>query len=348
MAKDNKHSFDLITPADALEYDPLSNSKDVEVAITKIKGRTKPPVDYKPISRDFIKTDRNILDVVVPFLMDKYSSGTSILYIMLYRLSYGFRKNKLKINDDDLARRTGIPKRTIAKYREELIECDLIRYSRGYKTTRKPYYEILLPEQSQAFRNILHKTANNLQKDVKSSDDSIKYKNIDKHTKHIETLVRSFYSELGKTEYHLTRKMLSDGIRTIQSLIAEGYAFKDIEGCVKYTITAKPDCYSISFINYTIGEYLVMQEQEDKRKKTQAAEDKKEKKRRHAIALENELQRLYSELPKNQQNTMMYKAEEMAHKYMTDNKIKFGEKFIIMGYLQQMLEERFSDVVRTW
>ena len=137
MAKNKKHTFDLKTPADALEYDPLSNSKDVEVAITKIKGRTKPPVDYKPISRDFIKTDRNILDVVVPFLMDKYSSGTSILYIMLYRLSYGFRKNKLKINDDDLARRTGIPKRTIAKYREELIECDLIRYSRGYKTTRK-------------------------------------------------------------------------------------------------------------------------------------------------------------------------------------------------------------------
>ena len=73
MAKDNKHSFDLITPADALDYDPLVVSKKVEVNITKNKGRKKPPVDYKPVSKDFIKTDRQIFDVCVPFIMDKYS-----------------------------------------------------------------------------------------------------------------------------------------------------------------------------------------------------------------------------------------------------------------------------------
>jgi len=348
MTKDNKHTFDLNTPADELHYDPLANSKDVEVAITKMKGRKKPPVDYKPISRDFIKTDRNILDVVVPFLMDKYSSGTSILYIMLYRLSYGFRKNKLIMSDDKIAIRTGIPKRTLAKYRDELVECDLIRYERGYKSTRLPKYEILLPEQSQAFTNILHKTANNLHKDVKSSDDTIIYKNIDKHTKHIEVLVREFYSKLGKTEYSLTRKMLDDGIRTIQSLLAQQYKIEDIQGCIDYTIDTKPDVYSISFLNYKIGEYLVMQQKDTNRKKAEVEEDKKQQKRNRIIALDNELQRMFNELPKNQQNTIMYQVEEEAHKYMKENNIKFGEKFIIDSYLNKVLEERFSDVVRNW
>jgi len=348
MAKDNKHSFDLITPADALDYDPLVVSKKVEVNITKNKGRKKPPVDYKPVSKDFIKTDRQIFDVCVPFIMDKYSSGTSILYLMLYRLTYGFRKNVISINDDDLARRTGIPKRTLAKYRDELVECDLISFSRGYKTTRKPKYEIRRPEQSIAFRNILHKTANNLQKDVKSSVGVLIDKVIDKHTTHIETLVRKFYTDIGKTEYHLTRKMLADGIRTIQSLLSEGYKFNDIEGCVKYTIDTKPDVYSISFLNYKIGEYLALQEKENKRKKVAAEEVKKQKIRNHKIALENELQRLFDELPKNEQNTMTFDAEEKAHQYMKDNKITHGETFIIRSYMHELMEEKFSDVVRNW
>ena len=325
MTKDNKHSFDLMTPADEVDYDPLANSKVVEVAITKIKGRTKPPVDYKPVKRDFVKTDRNILDVVVPFLMDKYSPGTSILYIMLYRLSYGFRKNKLEMSDDKIAVRTGIPKRTLSKYRDELIECDLIRYSRGYKSARLPKYEILLPEQSQAFINILHKTANNLLKDVKSHDDSTIYKNIDKHTKDIETLVREFYSGIGKTEYSLTRKMLDDGIRVVQTLLAENYTMDDIHGCIKYTIETKPDVYSISFLNYKIGEYLVTQQKDTNRKKAELEEKKKQQKRQRTIALDNELIRLYNELPKSQQNTIMYKVEEEAHLYMKENNIKFGE-----------------------
>ena len=348
MANKDKHTFDLATPAHAVDYDPLAISKKVEVNITKMKGRTKPPVDYKPVSRDFIKTDRQIFDVCVPFIMDKYSSGTSILYLMLYRLTYGFRKNRISINDDVLAKRTGIPKRTLAKYRDELIECDLISYSRGYKTTRKPVYEIKRPEQSIAFSNILHKTANKLHKDVKSLVGVVIDKVIDNHTTIIETIVRRFYNDIGKTEYHLTRKMLADGIRTIQSLIAEGYSIKDIERCVKYTIDTKPDVYSITFLNYKIGEYLSLQEQADKRKKVEAAELKKQKIRNHKLALETELQRLFDELPPSQQNTIMFDVEEKAHKYMKDNDIQHGETFIIRSYLHETLEDKFSDVVRNW
>ena len=348
MPKVNKSIIDLSTPADDLDYDPLAVSKKVDVNINKSKGRKKPPVDYKKISRDFIKTDRNILDVCVPYLIDKYSSGTAMLYIMLYRLSYGFRKNKISINDDDLARRTGIPKRTLATYRKSLEECDMIHFDRGYKTTKKPTYTILLPEQSLAFKNILQKTANNLQKKVKSSDDSIIYKNIDKHSNNITELVREFYRSIGKTEHHLTRRLLNDGERTIQSLIAEGYEYETIKGCIKYTLALNKEIYSITFLNYTIGDYIVEQLEEKKRKKALAEEQKKNNERNKKLALENHLKQLYSELPGNEQNTMMYKAEELAHNYMIENKIKYGERFIISNYLHELLQEKFSDVVRSW
>jgi hypothetical protein len=280
--------------------------------------------------------------------MDKYNSGTSVLYLVLYRLSYGFRKNKIKIDDDTLAKRSGIPKRTLAKYRIELEECDLIQYERGYKTTRKPEYTILLPHQSQAFRNILHKTANILPKNVKSLVSNTKYKLIDKHTKHIETLVREFYSKIGKTEYHLTRKQLADGIKTIQALLIENYTLEDVKGCIKYTIETKPDVYSVSFLNYSIGDYLVEKEKSRKRAETKKVEIKKEKIRNKQIALEKHLIDLYNDLPQSQQNTMMYEAESKAHKYMTENNIKYGEKFIVDNYLQELLEIKFSDVVRNW
>jgi len=349
MNKDNKHSFDLITPADDIDYDPLASSKDIEVNITKIKGRKKPVIDYKAVSRDFIKIDRSVLDVVVPFLMNKYSSGTSVLYIMLYRLSYGFRKNELNINDDELARRTGIKKRTLFKYRDELIECDLIHYERGYKTTKKPCYTILLPEQSQAFKNILHKNTNILHKNVKSYESNTTiYKFIDNHTKDIEEIVRDFYSKIGKTDYHLTRKMLSDGIRIIQSLVAENYNLEDIKNCVDFTLNKRKDIYSISYLNYTIGEYLIEKENEINQKKVKLEESKKEKIRLKKLSLEKHLETLFSELPNDIQNTIKLEAEELANEYITTNNIKFGERFIIADYLNKLVEQKFSEVVKNW
>ena len=349
MNIDNKHKFDLTTPADDIDYDPLASSKDIEVNITKIKGRQKPIIDYKNVSRDFIKIDRSVLDVVVPFLMNKYSSGTSVLYIMLYRLSYGFRKNNLNINDEELARRTGIKKRTLFKYRDELIECDLIHYERGYKTTKKPCYTILLPEQSEAFKNILHKNTNILHKNVKSSEsNNTIYKFIDNNTKDIETLVREFYTKIGKTEYHLTRKVLADGIKVIQSLLTEDYRLEDINNCIDYTLNKRKDIYSISYLNYTIGEYLVEKENEINRKKVEAEETKKEKIRLKKLSLEKHLETLFSELPNDIQNTIKLEAEELANEYITANDIKFGERFIIADYLNKLIEVKFSKVVEKW
>jgi hypothetical protein len=117
---------------------------------------------------------------------------------------------------------------------------------------------------------------------------------------------------------------------------------------VKYTIDTKPDVYSISFLNYKIGDYLALQEQTNKRKKVEVEELKKQKIRNHKIALENELQRLFDELPQAEQNTMTFDAEEKSHQYMIDNNIKHGETFIIRSYLHELMEEKFSDVVRSW
>ena len=133
MSKNKEHSFDLITPADGLKYDPLKDTKGVEVKITKKHSQRKAPAIYQKISRDFIKYDRNIIDYAVPFLMDKYSPGTTILYMVLYRMSYGYQRNIIKITDEELSKKTAIPKRTLSKYRDELIEADLITYERGYK-----------------------------------------------------------------------------------------------------------------------------------------------------------------------------------------------------------------------
>ena len=82
------YGFDLNTPADDIDYDPLASSNLISANITSIKGITKKKkIDYKAVTRDFIKVERNIIDVVIPFLMNKYSSGTAVLYMMLYRLT---------------------------------------------------------------------------------------------------------------------------------------------------------------------------------------------------------------------------------------------------------------------
>ena len=343
-----KHSFDLITPADALAYDPLAISKETSAETTKVKGRKKPVVDYVAVKKDFIKTDRNIIDVVLPYLVERYNSGTAILYLTLYRLSYGFRKNRLKISDDDLSKRTSIPKRTLAKYRDDLDKCDLVQYEKGYKTTRKPEYTILLPHQSKTFTNILHNNANILPKNVKSPVDSSIYKVIDKHTINIEAIVREFYSKIGKTEYSLTRKMLGDGIHTLQALLVEGYSLSDVKECIAYMLKEKEDIYSINYINYAMSDYQIEKAEISKKKKAKQIEADKEKERNKRTALDNHLQNLFDELPKDKQNMMLYEAEAMAHKYMKDEDIKYGEKYIISDYLNGMIKELFSDVVRGW
>jgi len=53
-------------------------------------------VKYKPVSKDFVKVDRWVLDLVIPFLNSNCSPGVSILYLDLYRMTYGYGKNNTK------------------------------------------------------------------------------------------------------------------------------------------------------------------------------------------------------------------------------------------------------------
>ena len=57
---------------------------------------------------------------------------------------------------------------------------------------------------------------------------------------------------------------------------------------------------------------------------------------------------IINDLPKDKQNTILYEAEAKAHKYMEDEDIKYGEQYIITDYLNGMIKEIFSDVVRSW
>ena len=343
------YGFDLNTPADGIDYDPLASSSLISANITSIKGVTKKKkIDYKAVTRDFIKVERNILDVVVPFVMDRYSSGTAILYIMLYRLTYGFKKNKLYVNDDELAKRSGIKRRTLLKYRDELIECDLIQYDRGYKTTKKSCYVILLPNQSKAFTNILHKNTNILHKTVKSLYNSNTiYNFIDKHSLNIENIVRDFYARIGKTQKRLTLRMLNDGIRVVNELISQKYTIEDIKNCIEFTFNQRDDIYSINYLNYSIGDYLADKENESNRKRVQAAELKKLNERQKKVALEDELMREFRMLPPNVQNTLKNEAEELANDYIRKNNIKYGEKFVVDSFLNDLLMVRFKKIVKS-
>tara|TARA_A100001011_G_C14283397_1_gene832533 strand:- start:424 stop:1482 length:1059 start_codon:yes stop_codon:yes gene_type:complete len=347
--KDNKYGFDLTTPADDIDYDPLASSSSISANITAIKNtKSRKKIDYQAVTKDFVKVERNILDVVVPFVMDRYSSGTALLYIMLYRLTYGFRKNKLYVNDDELAKRTGIKKRTLFKYRDELEECDLIQYERGYKTTKKPCYVILLPNQSKAFTNILHKNTNILHKTVKSLYNSNTiYNFIDKHSVDIETIVRDFYARIGKTQKRLTLRMLNDGIKVVNDLISQQYTLDDIKNCIEFTFNQRDDIYSINYLNYSMGDYLADKENEDNRKRVQAAELKKLNERQKKVALENQLEREFEMLPMNVQNTLRNEAEEIASEYIKKNNIKWGEKMIVSSCLNELLMVRFKKIVKS-
>ena len=348
MADNKEHSFDLITPADGMKYDPLKTTKDVDVRVTKKHSSRKQPVIYTKISRDFIKVDRNIIDYAVPFLMDRYSPGTTILYMVLYRMSYGYQRNIIKITDEDLSKKTAIPKRTLSKYRDELIEADLITYERGYKATRKPEYTLILPEQSKSLSNKLHKSANIIPKDVKSPESRTIYNNIDKHAIVIEDMVRAFYDKIGKTQKYLTRKMLGDGIKTINTLIVEGYSITDIQNCIGYTLENKQDVYSLSIINYTMCDYLSSQATAKKQKEIDKKEKEKQVVRDKVLAMETTLMNMFDNLSPDEQNIISNDVELRTADYCNKHKIKHGVGFIRDDFMLETLKERFKEIVKSF
>jgi|ETNvirnome_2_130_1030620.scaffolds.fasta_scaffold20321_2 hypothetical protein len=348
MADNKEHSFDLITPADGMKYDPLKTTKDVDVRVTKKHSSRKQPVIYTKISRDFIKVDRNIIDYAVPFLMDRYSPGTTILYMVLYRMSYGYQRNIIKITDEDLSKKTAIPKRTLSKYRDELIEADLITYERGYKATRKPEYTLILPEQSKSLSNKLHKSANIIPKDVKSPEGRTIYNNIDKHAIVIEDMVRAFYDKIGKTQKYLTRKMLGDGIKTINTLIVEGYSITDIQNCIGYTLENKQDVYSLSIINYTMCDYLSSQATAKKQKEIDKKEKEKQVVRDKVLAMETTLMNMFDNLAPDEQNIISNDVELRTADYCNKHKIKHGVGFIRDDFMLETLKERFKEIVKSF
>lgn len=115
-----------------------------------------------------------------------------------------------------------------------------------------------------------------------------------------------------------------------------------------YTLDIKKDVYSISYLNYSMGDYLSAQATKKEEKKKQTEEDKKTKIRNKEIALEKHLETLYDELPEAKRNTIMYDVERLAHDYMKENNLKYGEMFIISDYLNTKMREMFSDEVRNW
>ena len=135
-------------------YDLLgSDTKQIPKIVDK-----EEVVKYKPVNRDYVKVDRWVIDLVIPFLNSKCSTGVSVLYLDLYRMTYGYGNNKLNITDEMIEKRVSIPKRTLMSYKKELIKYDLIKYKKGHRT-RRGQFIIKRPEQSVYFTDYIHNTA---------------------------------------------------------------------------------------------------------------------------------------------------------------------------------------------
>ena len=104
----------------------------------------------------------------------------------------------------------------------------------------------------------------------------------------------------------------------------------------------------MNYLHYSIGDYLTDKQNDKNRKRVQAEEQKKQIERQKKLSLEKELERMFEMLPPNEQNTLRNEAEELANKDITENNIKYGEKFIVESYLNDLLMVRFEKIVKSW
>ena len=147
---------------DEVDFSAVNNA-----VIPKVKDKKEPK--YQPVTNDFLKVDRWIVDLVIPFLNSNCSAGASVLYLDLYRMTYGYGKNKVMLTDEIIEQRTAIPKRTIMVYKKQLIEYDLISYKKGHRTKRGQFY-VKRPSQSAYFIDYIQKTASLPTKSVGSTE----------------------------------------------------------------------------------------------------------------------------------------------------------------------------------
>tara|TARA_R110001583_G_scaffold192994_1_gene360317 strand:- start:674 stop:1720 length:1047 start_codon:yes stop_codon:yes gene_type:complete len=328
------------------EFNFLDNTAKL---IPKVKPK-ETKVDYKPVVRDYIKVDRYVIDLVLPFLNSKCSAGVSVLYLDLYRMTYGYGKNKLSITDELIEKRIAIPKRTIMEYRKKLEKYDLITYIKGHRTKRGQF-TIKRPEQSVYFKDYIHNSVSQPPKNVSSTEGKPTLYNIDNLYIDSKTLVENFYIDAGYKKNSITRDMLNNGIKQIHKLIEQGHKIDFIkELCswsIQYCKENNKEIYGIGFINYLLPQYITRLETKQKKKVKMAAEMKKAKERDAELEKERNLLTKYNMLPKHLQSGIMVRAKKMVDDELENhsNPIinSYIEKMLIDGFIVEIMETEYSE-----
>ena len=326
-------------------YDLLGNDKK---DIPKILDKAE-VVKYKPVNRDYIKVDRWVIDLVIPFLNSKVSPGVSVLYLDLYRMTYGYGNNKLRITDELIEKRVSIPKRTIMAHKKELIKYDLIKYKKGHRTRRGEFI-IKRPEQSVYFRDYIHNTASLPTKSVGSTDKKPTLYNINNLYIDSETLVFDFYEKAGWKKTSITRDHIDKGVKTLNKLYQQGYKediLKDlVDWSVKWCKENHKPIYSIGFISFLLPEYISSKEKVNKQKERLVKENKLMNERDDQIAKETMLLGKYDLLPKHMKSMILIKAKQMVDNEMKDIKTNkfsdYTEKYMIEGNIIDLMESEFG------
>ncbi len=331
--------------------DKLLESTDFLDTKTTIipKVKKKAPAKYVPVKKDFIKVDRWVIDLVIPFLNSNCSAGASVLYLDLYRMSYGYGKNVVQITDEIIQKRTAIPKRTIMTYKKMLSKYDLIDYKKGHRT-RRGQFTIKRPDQSVYFADYIHNSAQQTTKSVGSTDKKPTLYNIDKLYIDSETLVLDFYSNAGWKKSSITRDLVDNGIKIINKLYQQKYDIDFIKDLmswsIKYCKENNKPIYGIGFINYLMPEYISTKEKKDNQKKRRAAEMEKAKKRNDELEREQMLLQKYNIMPNHIKSRIMAQAKHKVEDALKDNNNKkigqYLEKFMIEGYITEIMEDEYS------
>ena len=338
--KISEHQSDILDGFDLLS----TETKVIPKVIPK-----EEKVAYKPVKRDFIKVDRWVIDLVLPFLNSKCSPGVSVLYLDLYRMTYGYGNNKVRITDEMIERRLAIPKRTIMAHKKELIKYDLIKYKKGHRTRRGEFI-VKRPEQSIYFMDYIQKTASLPTKKVGSTEKNNTIYNIDKVFIDSETLVFDFYKKAGWKQTGITREIIDTGCKVLNKLYQQGYDKETITDLCNWSIgycnENKKPIYGIGFISYLMPEYQAQKEKKDKQRKRRELEKKKQKERDDALEKEQMILQRFTQLPKHMKSIVQGKAKRMVDDYIAENKVgKFGEyteKFIIDGFIVEIMENEYG------
>ena len=314
------------------------------------KLKDSAPVKYEPIRRDFVKVDRNIIDIVVPFLNQHASVGASILYMDLFRMTYGYGKNATKLTDEMISERMAIPKRTIMEYRKQLIKYDLLEHKRGTRKKRGEFI-IKLPKQSAYIKDYLQKTAPLVTKSVTNTEGKHTLYNIDKFIDS-DKLVVAFYKSAGWKETQISREIVDKGVKVVNSLYQLDYDKDFIEGLcdwsIKYCEQNNRPVYGIGFIMHLLPQY----ESDIDKKKKSAAQMKKTrdemKKLNDEIQKQDLLMQRYNQLPKHHRSMVMTKAVEMTENDTDTTNTKLNDtlrKFILDANIVSIMEKEYDSVL---